>query len=215
MTVLRDLTGQTFGHLLVVERAENKIFSTGKSVVQWRCLCECGNETLVTVANITSGHTTSCGCLTAKRCGETFRTHGLTDTRAYRTWQNMKSRCYRSRTASFKYYGAIGIRVCDRWKNSFEAFLEDMGHPPDGHSLERNDPTKDYEPSNCRWATALEQSRNRRGVRRHRYNGKNYYTSELADMVGISTSAMKCRLRIMSVKEAVETPRLRHYPTTA
>lgn len=91
-------------------------------------------------------------------------THGKWGTHRaeYRCWQDMKQRCFNERNASFKNYGGRGITVCDRWRNDFQAFLDDMGLKPDGTSLDRINNDGDYEPSNCRWATKTQQSRNTR-----------------------------------------------------
>jgi hypothetical protein len=86
----------------------------------------------------------------------------MTATREWNTWHNMKLRCYNEADARYEHYGKLGIRVCERWLESFENFLADMGpHPGAGYSIERNDSKGDYEPSNCRWATTREQNRNK------------------------------------------------------
>jgi hypothetical protein len=83
---------------------------------------------------------------------------------AYSSWRGMKERCNRPGSAYFHLYGGRGIRVCERWW-TFENFLADMGERPDGKSLDRVDPNGNYEPANCRWATPLEQTHNRRSAR--------------------------------------------------
>lgn len=93
------------------------------------------------------------------------RSHGLTHTTEHAIWRQMKQRCYNPRKSDYHLYGARGVRICDRWLNSFENFYADMGPRPSmGHSVDRIDGSKGYEPGNCRWATRTEQSRNRRGV---------------------------------------------------
>lgn len=113
------------------------------------------------------GQTQSCGCINKEQCRERAKTiitktHGLTGSRTYMTWAAMKSRCNSDKEEEYKYYKGKGIKVCDRWINSFENFLEDMGVRPHGYTLDRF-PNKEgnYEPSNCRWATPTQQVRNR------------------------------------------------------
>jgi hypothetical protein len=88
-------------------------------------------------------------------------THGLTASPTYRSWQHMKRRCCEVTHHNYYRYGARGIKVCDRWLESFENFLADMGIRPEGTTLDRKDGTKDYTPDNCRWATPTEQTDNR------------------------------------------------------
>jgi len=84
--------------------------------------------------------------------------------RWYRKWSSMLQRCYNPRHPAYKYYGGRGITVCDSWRNNPQAFLSDMGEPPEGLTLGRIDSSKGYEPSNCRWETWKEQCQNRRKV---------------------------------------------------
>jgi hypothetical protein len=101
----------------------------------------------------------SCGAHVSKN-----RRHGLTHTKEHKIWRRIKQRCHNPRTSDYPYYGAKGIRMCDRWLNSFEAFYADMGPRPSAmHTVDRIDGAKDYEPANCRWATKVEQNRNRPG----------------------------------------------------
>ncbi len=88
--------------------------------------------------------------------------HGMSRTRLYRTWKAMISRCYNPKTKGWIYYGGRGIKVCDRWRNSFAAFASDMSEPSAGLTIERLDSNKDYEPGNCVWATQFTQARNQR-----------------------------------------------------
>ncbi|MCK4525947.1 hypothetical protein KAW18_01145 [candidate division WOR-3 bacterium] len=147
-----DLTGQRFNRLTVIEPTEKR---SSKCVV-WRCLCDCGNEAFVNSNNLKSGGVKSCGCLSR----ETKTTHGMSGTREYWTYRCMIDRCYNPKAPNYKDYGDRGIKVCDRWRNSFEAFYEDMGPRPKGMTIDRIDSYGNYKLSNCQWATGHEQRMN-------------------------------------------------------
>lgn len=158
-------TGERVGRLLVVDFAEPN--PSGHR--QFRCRCDCGAETVATASNLRSGKTRSCGCLRSDVGLKGTRTrlvrHGLCGTPTYRSWQGMIQRCTNPKVPKWKHYGGRGITVCERWRD-FTNFLADMGERPDGRTLDRTDPDGNYEPGNCRWATAVEQRHNRgSGVR--------------------------------------------------
>jgi hypothetical protein len=135
---------------------------------QWKALwrCRCGIEFEAYVTNVTRGHTTSCGCVQQERRHLSFPKHGhfIGDkpTPTYKSWQAMIARCTNPKHPAYKHYAGRGITICAAWLGSFPQFLADMGARPDGLTLDRKDNSGNYEPGNCRWATVLEQNRNRR-----------------------------------------------------
>jgi len=156
-----DLSGMRFGRLTVVSQAKS-ISGGGR---RWRCVCTCGNERLVGSHGLIYGESRSCGCFQREDAKQKRTVHGLTGTPTRTSYSRMKRRCYEPGDNSYFYYGARGVKVCERWKHSFANFLEDMGPCPEGMSLDRIDNSGDYEPSNCRWATPTEQNRNKRKYR--------------------------------------------------
>lgn len=146
--------GKTFHKLIVLEEKGRDNYHN----ILWLCKCVCGNYKVVTGSHLRSGHTKSCGC--TKRM-QTI--HGGSYTPEYTAWLGMKSRCYNSNHNRYIHYGGRGITVCDRWKDSFENFLADMGkRPSENLSIDRIDNDGNYEPSNCRWATGKVQILNRK-----------------------------------------------------
>lgn len=145
-----DLLGQRFGKLQVVSREP----STADGKARWFCVCDCGDSATVMTNDLKRGHTQSCGCLHGK--------HGGHLTPEYSVWRNIHSRCNNPKSPRYSSYGGRGIKVCSRWSD-FSLFILDMGKRPSSrHSIDRIDVDGDYEPDNCRWASAEQQSRNTR-----------------------------------------------------
>lgn len=160
MSKLINLINEKFGRLTVIRRLSNHIQPNGSSKTNWECLCECGNIKSVLTTNLKSGNVKSCGCLNKE---STNTIHGKRYSKAYGSWRAMKRRCYEHTNNVYHNYGGRGIKVCDRWLNSFQNFYEDMGdRPSKEYSLDRVNVNGDYTPENCRWATSTEQNCNRR-----------------------------------------------------
>ena len=157
------MVGMRFDRLVVLRRHHR----TGNSCISYLCICDCGNLTIARGDSLRRGEVRSCGCYHF----DNVTTHGMTKTRLYSIWQSMKQRCFDVTHKSYKYYVAKGVVVCDRWKNSFIGFRDDMYSSYLNHvekygekdtTLDRIDVNGNYEPSNCRWATWKEQQANKR-----------------------------------------------------
>lgn len=180
-----DLTGQVFGRLTVIERAENS--KGGK--VRWLCRCECGVEKIIRGSNLTNNRSLSCGCLNREVNSKVHTKHGLRHTKVYKIWAGMMKRCYNKNCKAYSRYGGRNIKVCERWhdvSNFYEdvSKLEHFNEP--GYSLDRIDNNKGYEPDNMRWATRKEQNRNTRRNALVDYNGELIALSAAAELTGIN-----------------------------
>jgi hypothetical protein len=186
-----NLVGQRFGRLTVIVRVENGACNR----TRWLCRCDCGSEVIVFGCGLKSGNTKSCGCYKHDRIIETKTTHGMKGTPLYGVWKDIKNRCYNANGKDYNLYGARGIRVCDRWLNSFENFYKDMkeGYYK-GLTIERVNTNCDYEPDNCKWATNTEQQNNKRNNHLITYNGKTQTMKQWADELGIRYYVLKDRI---------------------
>lgn len=197
---LIDLTGQRFGRLVVLERAENN--HDGSAM--WRCRCDCGNIAIVRSYLLKNGRTQSCGCIK----NEVHTTHGARHTRLYNTWRGMRERCENPSHKSYSNYGGQGISVCAEWQDfaAFQKWALASGYK-DGLSIDRIDSNGNYEPSNCRWADAKQQGRNRGNNRLITYKGQTKTATEWAEQFHINRDTLTMRLKAgWSVEKALETP---------
>ncbi len=188
-----DRTGVRFGRLVALSQAERT--KAGKT--QWNCICDCGNTKIVATSNLVTGGTTSCGCFAEERHKVSRRTHGMRQTPEYKSWSESRQRCNNPSNSNYKDYGGRGIRVCEKWDQSFESFFADMGAKPSmSHSIDRIDVNGHYEPGNCRWATPQEQSANRRNAVLIQAFGKTMSLAEWSRETGISASEIRRRLSL-------------------
>jgi hypothetical protein len=157
----------------------------------WLCRCACGTEREVLGASLSSGQSHSCGCLRTERP----RKHGLSSSREYKSWTQMKQRCLNPGCERFKNYGGRGIRVCERWLRDFQRFLKDMGPRPPDHSLHRIENDGDYTPENCKWATRKEQDRHRRSNRYVEFRGERLVMADWANRLGMSRGGLHSLLK--------------------
>lgn len=199
-----DLSGQQFSKLTVIRQSGNR--KSGESI--WECRCECGNTAHVTSSKLRKGHTNSCGCNRGELHGHNFK-----NSPEYRAWNGMKRRCYWKKHKDYSRYGGRGIVVCERWMNSFTTFLEDMGlRPSSKHSLDRIDVNGNYEPSNCRWATDVEQSNNRHSNVVIEFNGESKTATEWARHLGMPDDVIAKRIRRgWSIERALTQPARRSH----
>lgn len=203
-----DITGQVFGQWTVLGFAHYD----HRGEAQWKCRCGCGLEAVRSGYSLRSGSSTRCHSCAGRVRGVT---HGHTIghkvgqavTKEYTAWVGMNNRCYNPKNRSFVNYGGRGIRVCDRWKESFETFFQDMGTSPLGHSLDRVDNAGDYDPTNCRWATSRQQNNNTRRTLLLEHEGCTLPLTEWARRSGLKCSTLCARLnRGWPVAIAIEAP---------
>ncbi len=188
---LEVAVGERFGRLVVLSEAPPAICPSGRAVRRVRCRCDCGKETTPHLGSLHAGKTRSCGCLMLERLEEARRSHGDcpvgNSAPEYVAWQNMLRRCGDPKRSEYRLYGALGVKVCERWRLSYPNFLTDMGRRPSaGYSLDRYpDPNGNYEPSNCRWATIDQQARNKRNTRFVVLNGERMPLVDACKITGV------------------------------
>lgn len=176
-----ELAGQKYGRWLVIEKGD----LDPRGNVLWLCRCECGTERFVRGSEIYLGNSTSCGC--------TRRRHGMTGSRTWKSWDAMKQRCLNPNSPDYPRYGAMGIKVCDRWLK-IDEFLADMGERPEGKTIDRIDNSGNYELGNCRWATASEQQFNKRSNLKLEYQGQIRSIVDLSNESGVPLKVLRWRL---------------------
>lgn len=191
MGKVRDIKGQKFNRLTAIEY----IGLNKNNKALWKCQCECGNEVTVISAHLINGNTKSCGCYNMDKIMERNTTHGGRETRLYNIWCAMKERCYTKTFRLYKWYGAKGVTICDEWRNDFAAFREwaiNNGYE-ETLTIERNEISKGYEPSNCRWITRKEQARNKSTTAWVTLDGVTKSMIEWSEILGVDYKLVRSR----------------------
>lgn len=189
MVAAIDMTGASFNGIRVVAPAGS---AAGKRL--WQCECSCGSLFVAVGTRLRDGSVSGCARC-AKRNME-HRTHGATGSREYVSYCAMKQRCLYPKNKRYEQYGGRGIRICDRWLESFENFYADMGQQPGpGYSIERIDRDKDYEPGNCVWADSLQQANNRSNNTRIEINGRTQTMTQWSRETGVNRTVILRRMK--------------------
>lgn len=181
---IQNLIGYRFGPLVIIG-SESK---GGHQLAL--CRCDCGRTCAPRIGRLVNARVKSCGCVNNQR------KHGESQSKLYRVWSDMITRCNTKSATSYENYGGRGIAVCDRWK-SYEAFRADMGPIPPGMSIERIDNDGDYSPRNCRWATREEQNENKRNSKKFTFNGETLSLPQWGRKLGISGKTLRSRIVVL------------------
>ena len=200
-----DLSGKKFNYVTPIRY----VGSANKKRL-WECKCDCGKTFVVQATLLVTGHTKSCGCWKRISSSERQRTHGQSETRLYRIWRRMKSRCLNSHTKDFPYYGGRGITICDEWVKSYERFRDwacDNGYS-ESLTLDRIIVNKGYSPDNCRWVDRHTQMRNTRSNRNLTFKGETKTITEWSEICKVGRHTIRRRLDVYgwSVEKALTTP---------
>ena len=190
MKLKNDLSGKRFWNIRVIKRAEDYVSPNGKHITKWLCICDCGKTFEAIGSNIVKGSHKSCGCTRFQK------THGMTNSRLYRIWNDMVTRCEYTSHKSYHRYGGRGIKVCDEWRHDPSTFISwalENGYS-DHLSIDRIDNDGNYEPSNCRWVTQREQTNNNSRNRLIEYNGEIKTVSEWAEEKHLNYSTLLHRI---------------------
>lgn len=212
-----DLTGQKFGKLTIINKADKR---SSSGSIYWNCKCDCGNVTVVIGRHLKNGHTKSCGCLHIKQAKEQARRmsqnnikHNKSNTRLYHIYKCMLNRCYLKVHKFYKNYGGRGITICEEWKNDFIIFYNwaiENGYK-DNLSIDRINNDENYEPSNCRWLSVKEQANNRRTNILYEYQGEIKSLKFICEKFNAKYGTVRKRIvNGMNLKEALDIEQQRN-----
>lgn len=208
----KDLEGKRFGRWTVIAFIEMK---NEKS--QWLCRCDCGNEKVVANSGLISGRSQSCGCLHKETVAKMSRRPNSLKKkypREYAAWNQAIQRCTNQKLRNYEDYGGRGITVCNKWRESFQAFIDHIGpKPSDKHSLDRIDNDKGYEPGNVRWSTDSQQISNSRHARKFEWDGELRTIKQLSEISRIPYATLQSRLVVLGweLERAMTTPQTAYH----
>lgn len=192
-----DMTGRVFGRLTVVGPSwVVPRVGRGRPVLRMPCRCSCGTTLDIDMGRLTKRKAKSCGgCGVVPRANTTHGHARSKPSHTYRIWHGMVQRCEAPNSSGYAAYGGRGVRVCDRWRHDFAAFLADMGERPAGKSIDRYpNGAGNYEPGNCRWATPKEQSRNTSSNRLVTFGGETLPLVVWCERIGARQQVITSRL---------------------
>jgi hypothetical protein len=187
----KDLTNQRFGRLTALLPVKKP----WSSKYYWACRCDCGREVETIGSNLLRGNSTSCGCAKNEAVGALNFQHGMSKTRMFKIWAGIRKRCNNPNMTSYSHYGGRGIRVCERWDTFIQFYLDMKEGYADNLSLERINPNGDYEPSNCKWATAKQQARNKRNTVLLECDGVKRTAAEWEEITGVPRNTIWNRVK--------------------
>jgi hypothetical protein len=201
MTAMRDWTGHRFGKLSVIELA-------ARNPARWRCVCDCGNEKIAYAGDLVQRKIVSCGCFKREILATSGYKHGMHNSGAWQSWSDMIKRCTNPKADAYKHYGGRGIKVCDRWLE-FVNFHADMGDRPSGMTLERQRVNEGYNPENCEWIPAKDQSLNTRRTVRVVLDGEEMALSAACKRLGLSYNRVRDRMKTLgwTFERAIAEPK--------
>lgn len=206
----KDITGQRFGKLV----AGKFVGADKKQRALWLCRCDCGNEKVIQYGALQSKGTISCGCYRLEAFKQRATKHGKTNTRLFRIWDKMIERCEKPNSKHYKGYGSRGISVCKEWHEFITFYDWAMANGySDKLSIDRINNDGNYEPSNCRWATNIQQSNNKRNNHYYIINGEKLTAPQIARKYNLNVATIKTRLnRGLTIDEAILPLKVIHKP---